>query len=82
MKFALNSIQVRSASQNDFRMLFNKKHLSEKWDIFGCFQEPKFEPNELLPIDPFGTKKYSDNDEDGASGSANAAQAVAMDKLC
>ncbi len=78
MKFALNSRQVRSASQNDFRVLFNKKHLSEKWDIFGCFQEDKFEPNELFPMDPSGTKKYGDDDEGGASGSAVAAQAAAM----
>ena len=62
-------------------MLFNRKNLDKKYDIFNCFTAPKFEPNELFPMDPSGTKKYTENDEDGdAAAACAAAQAIADKK--
>ena len=63
-----------------FRYLFNRKKISKEWDVFGCFPAPDFEPNELLHMDPSGTKKYTDEDEDGAAG-ASAAAATAAAKV-
>merc|ERR1712141_145385 len=60
-------------------VLFNKGHVSKKWDLFGCFDSgPKLEPSELMAMDPSGTKKYTDNDDDtgGAGAVAAAAQAT------
>ena len=57
--------------------LFNKNYLSKQWDVFGCFTAPKFEPNELFPMDPSGTKKYTEDDEGGAAGGAAATAAAA-----
>ena len=60
-----------------YRFLFNKNHLSKEWDVFGCFTVPDFEPNELFPMDPSGTKKYTEEDEDGSAGAAAAAATAA-----
>ena len=57
---------------NIFRVLFNKGYLSKDWDVFTCFQKTSiFEPSsELHPMDPCGTKKYTEDDENGDTATA------------
>ena len=45
--------------------------MSKEKDIFRCFQKTILEP-ELHPMDPCGTKKYTDDEENGDAPSATA----------
>ena len=68
------------------RFLFHKEYVPKNWDYFGCFTAPKFEPSELFPMDPSGTKKYTEDDDGSAGGggsivaTAAAAQAIVAEK--
>lgn len=76
MAMILSMISLLGVSQLTWT-LFHKEYLSKRWDIFNCFQDPKVEPNELFPMDPSGTKKYTDDDDaEGAAGAATAAAAA------
>jgi hypothetical protein len=49
-----------------FRVMFMRNKVSKRWDIFGCFTAPtttSLEPDESMPMDPSGTKIYSEEDD-------------------